>query len=61
MAAAIPEEDFPAFAALEIADDTPSRIDTSIEIDMGGVAIRLSGDTPAARVAEIVTALRIAW
>jgi len=52
-----PETD-PAFAVLQI-DETPSAPAGTawIEIEAAGVVLRLAPDTPAARIAEIATAL----
>lgn len=51
------------FAALMMeeppaAAPAPSSPPGTIDIDAGGVVVRLSGDTPATRVAEIAAALR---
>lgn len=54
----IPEEDFPAFAALEVVEERAPAAATSIELEVDGVMLRLSGDTSASRIAEIVAALR---
>lgn len=51
-AALVMEE--PPTAASALAPPSPSMI----EIETGGVVVRLAGDAPAARVAEIATALR---
>lgn len=54
------------FAALVIEDESgASRAPVSegaapVEIEMDGVIVRLAGDTPAGRVAEIAAALRAA-
>ena len=57
---ALPEapETGPAFAVLQI-DETPSAPAGTawIEIEVGGVVLRLAPDTPAARIAEIAVAL----
>ena len=54
----IPEDDFPAFAALEVvADKTPTAL-ASIELEAAGVTLRPPDDTSASRIAEIATALR---
>lgn len=51
-----PEAD-PAFAVLQV-EDSPAPAGTAwIEIETGGVMLRLAPDTPAARIAEIVAAL----
>jgi transposase len=51
----------PTFAALVVAADPPPTAaqasPSGIEIEACGVIIRLPGDTPAARLAEIATAL----
>ncbi len=55
-----------AFAALMVEDEmeaclaTVSEGATPVEIEMDGVIVRLAGDTPAGRVAEIAAALRAA-
>ena len=55
----IPEEDLPAFAALEIAEDAaPTGSDAPVEIETQGATIRLAASTSAARIAEIIAALR---
>ena len=54
----IPEEDFPAFAALEVVEERGPLAAASIELEADGVMLRLSGDTSASRIAEIVAALR---
>ena len=54
----IPEEDFPAFAALEVVEESASVAATSIELEVNDVIVRLPGDTLASRIAEIATALR---
>lgn len=49
------------FAALvldEPAAPPPGKAPAPIEIEAGGVVVRLAGDSPAARVAEIAAALR---
>lgn len=51
-----PEAD-PAFAVLQV-EDSPAPAGTAwIEIETGGVVLRLAPDTPAAQIAEIVAAL----
>jgi transposase len=60
----LPVEDAAPFAALVVeeppaAAPAPSAPSPSmIEIEAGGVVVRLAGDAPAARVAEIAAALR---
>ena len=64
----LPVEDAAEFAAVVAADDTGvsyraddeagCRLDSRLEIEMAGVIIRLSGDTPSVRIAAIVSALR---
>ena len=54
----IPEEDLPAFAALEVVAEAPADPRAPIEIEAGGVMIRLAADISAERIAEIVAALR---
>lgn len=58
----LPADDAAPFAALvveEPAASTPAPAPSMIEIEAGGVVVRLSGDTSAARVAEIAAALRV--
>lgn len=53
--------DEPCFSALEIISETqdaPKPAGT-IEIEVDGVSVRLASDTPAARVAELVVALKV--
>ena len=59
---AIPDGEFPAFAALELENDKPvAPLPTAgVEIDAGGVTVRLPAETAALRVAEIAVALRAA-
>ena len=54
----IPEDDFPAFAALEVVGEASADPGTLIEIEAGEVTIRLAASTSAMRIAEIVAALR---
>ena len=57
---AIGQEDFPAFAALEVFDERAIEHPPPIEIEADGITIRLGADTPASRIAEIAAALRLA-
>ena len=54
----IPEEDFPAFAALKVVEESAPAAATSIELEADGVMLRLPGDTSASRIAELAAALR---
>lgn len=54
----ITEEDFPAFAALEVVKDKTPPAAALIELEADGVILRLPYDTSADRIAEIATALR---
>ena len=54
----IPEEHFPAFAALEVIEDETPSAATLIEMEVDGVTLRLPGDAPASRIAEIAAAMR---
>ena len=54
----IPEEDFPAFAALEVVGERPPTAAASIALEADGVTLRLPADMSASRIAEIVAALR---
>jgi transposase len=56
---ALPVESPIDFAAL-VLDEPPAlpSVSAPIEIEVGGVTVRLAGDCPAARVAEIAIALR---
>jgi transposase len=54
----IPEEDFPAFASLEVIGERAPGAATSIELEVDGIILRLPNDTSANRIAEIATALR---
>ncbi|MEM9764195.1 MAG: IS66 family insertion sequence element accessory protein TnpB [Pseudomonadota bacterium] len=48
----------PGFAVLQIEDDQPAGVsEGSIEIEAGGVLLRLPRDTPAVRIAETAAAL----
>jgi len=51
--------DLPGFAELVVKNDRPAAATTAspIEIETNGVIVRLPGDAPAERIAEIVTAL----
>ena len=53
--------DEPMFARLEIAPQGEKAPDPApddfVEIDTGGIIIRLSGTTPAGRIADVVSAL----
>ena len=60
LAIPIPEEDLPAFAALEVVEEVPADSGVPIEIEAGGVTVRLSPDASSARIAEIAAALRSA-
>ncbi|MGF1444932.1 MAG: transposase [Pikeienuella sp.] len=53
---AAPESD-PGFALVQIDDGAAPTGKGLIEIDAGGVVLRLAPDTPAARIAEIARAL----
>jgi transposase len=58
----LPVEDAAPFAAL-VMEEPPTAAPappspSMIEIEAGGVVVRLAGDAPAARVAEIAAALR---
>ncbi len=52
------EEGFPAFAALELAEDKTPAAAALIELEADGVVLRLPCDTSAGRIAEIAMALR---
>jgi transposase len=60
-ALALPAESPLDFATL-VLDEPPAppsvKVPAPIEIEVGGVTVRLAGDCPAARVAEIAIALR---
>ena len=47
----------PSFAVVQIDDGSAPAGKGSIEIEASGVVLRLSPDTPAARIAEIAVAL----
>lgn len=47
----------PAFAVVQIDDGPAPAVKSPIEIEAGGVLLRLASDTPAARIAEIAAAL----
>jgi transposase len=56
---ALPAESPIDFAALVLDEPpAPPSVPAPIEIEAGGVIVRLAGDCPAARVAEIAIALR---
>ncbi len=58
---ALPVDEGTPFAALVMEEppaSTPPPPPSMIEIEAGGVLVRLAGDAPAARVAEIAAALR---
>lgn len=58
---ALPVDDAAPFAALVMEEPSavaPSAPPSMIEIETGDVVVRLAGETPAARVAEIAVALR---
>jgi transposase len=56
---ALPAESPIDFAALVLDEPpAPPSVPAPIEIEAGGVTVRLAGDCPAARVAEIAIALR---
>ena len=65
LAIPITEEDLPAFAALEVVEESAMASGTAsgtasgpmIEIEAQGVTVRLPPDAPAARIAEIGEAL----
>ena len=54
----LPAEDGAAFAALELEDLPAKRYAGPVEIEAGGVTVRLPGDSGAVRIAEIAAALR---
>jgi len=58
LAIPILEEDLPAFAALEVAAEAPAEPGVPIEIEAGGVTVRLAPNTATSRIAEIAAALR---
>lgn len=58
---ALPVEDEAAFAALVLDDPAAAPKPEAagrLEIEVDGIVVRLAGDAPAARVAEIAAALR---
>jgi transposase len=59
-ALALAAEDEAGFAAVLMADPPPARKSAPppLEIEADGVVVRLAGDAPASRVAEIAAALR---
>jgi transposase len=59
---ALPADDDMDFAALVLDEARASPLSAAepIEIEAGGVIVRLPADAPAARIAEIVAALRAA-
>ena len=54
----LPVDDGPAFAARELEETPAPRSAGPIEIEAGGVTVRLPGDSSAVRIAEIAAALR---
>lgn len=56
----LPADDGPVFAALELEEPPAPASTGPIEIEAGGVTVRLPGVSSAARIAEIVAALRAA-
>lgn len=60
LAVSVEEEEFPAFAALEVIEEEATEHATPVEIEADGITIRLGADTPASRIAEIAAALRLA-
>lgn len=57
---ALPSEETVEFARLVLDEPSAEATPACIEIEVNGVVVRLAGDSPAARVAEIATALRAA-
>jgi len=52
-------KDGPMFASLEIAPESPPfSVGGVVAIDFGEATVRLPGDTPARRIADVVLALR---
>jgi hypothetical protein len=50
--------DFAALVLDEPSAPPSAKVPAPVEIEAGGVTVRLAGDCPAARVAEIAIALR---
>jgi transposase len=62
LALPMPDDGEVFFAPLEITPESEvaeTAADASIEIDAGGVTVRLPGNTEAVRVAEVAMALRV--
>jgi len=53
----IPEVDFPAFAALDVAEERTPATAASIELEADGVTLRLPADISARWIGEIIAAL----
>lgn len=56
----LPADDGSVFAALELEEPPAPASAEPIEIEAGGVTVRLPGASSAARIAEVVAALRAA-
>lgn len=54
----LPNEGSPVFATLDMEEEKPVQPSAAMEVEAGGVVVRLSPETPAGRIAEIVAALR---
>lgn len=57
---ALPSDETVEFAALLLDEPSAGAKPGCIEIEVNGMVVRLPGESPAARVAEIATALRAA-